>query len=58
MQKLTQLSDEALHQNTLALAREERKLTVEILHHLREIERRMLHAKRAPASGAWIRCGC
>jgi ribosomal protein L22 len=47
---LKNLSDEALHQQTLDLAREERRLQIEVLHHLRETERRMLFAKRGHSS--------
>jgi hypothetical protein len=47
---LKNLSDEALHQQTLGLAREERRLQIEVLHHLRETERRMLFAKRGHSS--------
>jgi hypothetical protein len=46
MQNLSRLSDQALHLKTQELAREERRLAIEVLHHLREIERRMLYAKR------------
>jgi hypothetical protein len=47
---LKNLSDEALHQQTLGLAREERRLQIEVLQHLRETERRMLFAKRGHSS--------
>ncbi len=39
---LTHLSDQSLLQNTRTLAGQERELTLQICHHLREIERRRL----------------
>jgi hypothetical protein len=44
------LSNERLHAVLTALAAEERKLTLEILHHLREVERRSLFAERGHSS--------
>jgi hypothetical protein len=41
---ITKLSSEALLSKTDFLAREERKITLELLEYLREIERRMLYA--------------
>jgi hypothetical protein len=42
---LKSLSNQALLDRTSELARDERKITLEILHHLREIERRKLFAE-------------
>jgi 5-methylcytosine-specific restriction endonuclease McrA len=42
---LEKLSDEALLSNTRALVREETRLTTDVLHHLREVERRQLYAQ-------------
>jgi 5-methylcytosine-specific restriction endonuclease McrA len=47
---LKSLTDEALLSNILGLVREERKLTIQVLHHLLEIERRMLFAQRGHTS--------
>jgi hypothetical protein len=47
---LKSLSDEALHTSILGLVREERRLLIEVLHHLREVERRMLFAERGHPS--------
>jgi hypothetical protein len=44
------LSDQELHQNTVNLAQHERQTTLEVLHHLREVERRSLFAVRAYSS--------
>ena len=41
-ENLSRFSDEELLRKTKELAREERRLTVEVLHHLREVERRSL----------------
>ena len=41
---LQSLPNEILLQNTLHLTRREREVTLEVLHHLREIERRLLYA--------------
>ncbi len=43
---ITQLGDAALILKTKSLATEERKLVNEVLHHLREIDRRRLYAAR------------
>ena len=43
---LRSLSDAVLLSTTLGLVREERRLTLSILHHLREVERRRLAAAR------------
>ncbi len=43
---LKHLSDEVLHLQTVAAARKEREAQIAVLHHLLEVERRMLHAKR------------
>src|SRR5438067_1747505 len=40
----TNLNDKILLQNTLELVQNERRVTLEVLHHLREIERRSLYA--------------
>ena len=42
---LKHLTKDELHQNTVSLAKKERLSTVEVLWHLREIERRMLYAE-------------
>lgn len=42
---LTSLSDKALLENVVLLAQAERDTTLKVLHHLREVERRMLFAK-------------
>jgi len=42
--QLRHLSDEALDQATLGLAKREREILTEVLHHLREIERRRLYS--------------
>lgn len=47
---LTKLTDEILLSTTQNLARTERELTIRVLHHLREIERRLLFAKLGFAS--------
>jgi hypothetical protein len=47
---LKSLSDESLHFNILGLVREERRVLVDVLHHLREVERRMLFAQRGHPS--------
>src|SRR5215210_3082455 len=39
------LSDEALLSRTDCLVKEETKLTLEIVHHLKEVNRRMLYAQ-------------
>src|SRR5689334_3902148 len=44
------VSNESLLANTKALAREERRITIEVLHHLREIERRRAYAERGYAT--------
>src|SRR5688572_10959532 len=43
--KLIQFSNEFLLQKTKELAQREREITLEILHHLREVERRHLYAE-------------
>ncbi len=43
--KLNELPSKTLLANTVALSRKERELTLEVLHHLREIERRLLYAE-------------
>lgn len=43
--KLTALSDKILLENTKSIAAREREITLEVLHHLREVERRSLFAK-------------
>jgi hypothetical protein len=55
MNSLKDLSDESLHATTKSLVREERRLSLEILHHLAEIERRMLYAK-LKHSNLWEYC--
>jgi hypothetical protein len=40
---LTKLTNQELHENTKRLAHNERELTLKILHHLKEIERRRYH---------------
>jgi hypothetical protein len=45
MENLQKLSDEILHDDTQNIAQRERELTITMLHHLREIERRSLFAK-------------
>lgn len=47
---LKSLSDQNLLENTSRLAQRERELTLEVLQHLREIERRMLFAKLSYSS--------
>ncbi len=42
---LTNLSNDELHRNTQWLAEKERLTTIEILWHLREVEKRMLYAE-------------
>src|SRR3954468_19107006 len=42
---LKELSDQQLLNKTKGLAQEERKLTTEILWHLKEVEARLLHLK-------------
>src|SRR5436305_783338 len=44
-EQLRQLDNETLLQKTKFLAVEERKITISVLHHLREIYRRRLYAK-------------
>lgn len=41
---LKHLSNQELHQNTLSLSQKERMTTIEILWHLKEVDRRMLYA--------------
>jgi hypothetical protein len=43
MNAITSLSKDALIENLKTLVREERRITLEILHHLREVEGRKLH---------------
>jgi len=47
---LKKFSNQELHSRTIALVREETRLTLEILHHLREIEARKLYAERGHSS--------
>lgn len=47
---LEKLSDDELHEKLLELAARERRITVEILEHLREVEFRRLYAERGYAS--------
>lgn len=42
----TTMSGAAILANTLALAKREREVTLEVLHHFREIERRSIYAER------------
>jgi len=42
---LKHLSDKALHETLSSLAQSERNITLQVLHHLREVERRSLFAK-------------
>ena len=44
------LSDQVLLQQTCDLAVREREVTLQVLHHLREVERRLLYAKLSYAS--------
>lgn len=50
MAKITDLENEDLLQKTKSLVAEERKMTLEILHHFREIYRRRLYALRGFSS--------
>lgn len=43
---LAKISSHDLHRNVVSLAKREREITLEVLHHLREIERRSLYAER------------
>jgi hypothetical protein len=45
MNPLSELSTQELNAKIQSLVREERRLTVEVLRHLREVERRMLFAE-------------
>ncbi len=47
---LRNISDKMLLENTSSLAQKERDVTLEVLHHLREVERRSLFAKRSYSS--------
>jgi hypothetical protein len=49
-QSLQILSNQSLHENLLSLASEERRITLEVLHHLREVESRRLFATRGHSS--------
>src|SRR6188508_2731913 len=44
------LTNQALHEKLVHLAAHERRLTLEILHHFREVESRRLYATRGPSS--------
>jgi 5-methylcytosine-specific restriction endonuclease McrA len=46
MDFLRQQSDEAILESTQKLVSEERRLTAQLLHHLKEIDRRMIYAKQ------------
>jgi len=48
--KLKTLSDDSLEDQLKGLVSEERKILVQVLIHLREVERRMLYAKRGYSS--------
>lgn len=50
MNHLRLLTDRALHEKLMTLSAEERRLTLEILHHLREVESRRLFATRGHSS--------
>ncbi len=46
MQNLRNLTDSDLFSKTQSLAQEERKLILAVLHHIKEVGRRRLHAQR------------
>ena len=48
--KMNHLSNQALHDHLAHLATEERRITLDVLHHLRECERRRLYAERGHSS--------
>ena len=48
--KMHQLTNQALHDQLTYLASEERRITLDVLHHLRECERRRLYAERGHSS--------
>jgi hypothetical protein len=45
VQSLATYTDDLLLKKVKALVKEEREITLEVLHHLREVERRRLYAK-------------
>ena len=47
---LETLTDSELHRQTVELAKKEQQTTIELLHHLYEVERRKLHAQKGYAS--------
>jgi hypothetical protein len=50
MNHLQVLSNQSLHERLIALSGEERRVTLEIIHHLREVESRKLFATRGHSS--------
>jgi hypothetical protein len=50
MKHLQNLSNQSLHENLIALSSEERRITLEVLHHLLEVEARRLFATRGHSS--------
>src|SRR5688572_17213685 len=48
--KMSEISNETLLRKTLELAKNEREITLSVLHHLREIERRHLFAELGHSS--------